>query len=71
MGFLATKKAKDEERIGRQSGSMAWRLIRGETGITTKNSVSTEVGTIISLQVVCLFLSIIFVSFECFNADAV
>jgi len=42
VGFLTAKSASDEERIGRQSGSMAWRLIRGEAGIDASNSEKNE-----------------------------
>ena len=49
VGFLATKNASDEERIGRQSGSMAWRLIRGEAGVNAgasaeKNEAVSKAG---------------------------
>ena len=63
VGFLGTKSASEEEKIGRQSGSMAWRLIRGEAGTDSSEAKKTEAVSVKSTLL--SFLSYLFV-FKCY-----
>lgn len=49
VGFLGTTSASEEEMVGRQSGSIAWRLIRGEAGTDSSEIDKTKAVSIISI----------------------